>query len=183
MATKEQIEKFESLHAQLGSPPTKTETRNFKKMNCAEAYEEVGLLIAKVKIHGLFRFTPAPGMATPRQLRRYETVARRAGTPVTVEDIERAKAMTSEALNRKTVGVMRDHQIRLDSLGVTPSDWRLERGFYDPDLLRQGQQDAAARRQKREEEFGVRERVRNIGNPKKSEKVHPYEKATGSAGR
>jgi hypothetical protein len=96
-------------------------------------------------------------MATGRQLVYFSKLRHRLGEPVTPAELDAAKALTTPDMQRLNNDTMRRLQEHNDAHGVPVPAWRLDRGLYDAEVVREGQRAAAARQAERRAE--TRERI------------------------
>jgi hypothetical protein len=122
-------------------------------------------------------FYVAPkGMATAPQLAYFSKLRHRLGEPVTPAELETAKALTTADMQRLNNDTMRRLQEHNDTHGVPVPAWRLARGLYDPERVREGQRAAAARQAEGRAETRERVERRQAERPRRRRtQVYPGE--------
>lgn len=152
-ATANQTRYFRGLFAEAGIPLSSTRLKRFKALTSTEARTAISSAQEEVALYGIAAYRAPHGMATAAQLSYFMNLSRRLGTPVTDESIEAHKLLSTEAMQKVNNDIMRCLQDRNDAHGVPLPAWRLERGLYDSDTLREGQRAAAARQAARRAEI------------------------------
>ena len=120
----------------------------FKAMTVGRASLEIQRVKQELDAFALATYKSLPGMATARQLRYFSKLRHRLGEPVTTGEIEELKQKSIFHMQQINVETMRRLQEKNDANGVRLPAWRLERGLYDADVLREGQVGQQSARQR-----------------------------------
>lgn len=152
-ATANQTKYFRGIFAQAGIPLSSTRLKRFKALTSTEARAAISSALEEVALYGIAAYRAPHGMATAKQLAFFMNMSARLGTPATEENIEAHKLLTTEAMQQVNNDTMRTLQDRNDAHGVPLPAWRLKRGLYDSDTIREGQRAAAARQAARRAEI------------------------------
>jgi len=151
-ATANQTRYFRGIFAKAGIPLSSTRLKWFKGLTSTEARTAISSALEEVALYGVAAYRAPHGMATAPQLAYFMKMRRALGDPATEESIEAHKLLTTEAMQQVNNDTMRALQDRNDAHGVPLPAWRLERGLYDSDTIREGQRAAAARQAARRAE-------------------------------
>ncbi|WP_156370185.1 hypothetical protein [Frigoribacterium sp. Leaf164] len=148
-ATGKQVAFFERLALRSGRPLNLIELRRFRDLDSDIASQKIAALKDLVEERELKDFVGIPGQATGLQLVYYARKRRLLGDPLTPREIRELKTRSTAELGESISQCERLLQGQADDAGRTPADWRLARGFYDPERLRAGQQRASENNRQR----------------------------------
>lgn len=169
-ATSAQVRLFRALFAEAGIRLPSSRLRRFKAMTVGRA--SVAIQEAKVELDAfqLSSYVAPTGRSTAKQLAYFVNLSRRLGHSLNDEDIDCLKILTAAEMQQANNDMMQMLQNRNDDKGVPLPAWRLERGLYDSERLRAGQQAAAARQAAKRAETDRRIIDRQQTNPRRAEK-------------
>lgn len=173
-ASAAQVRYFEALFTKAGLVLASSRLRRFKAMTMGQASLEIQRVATELKAHAVADYRAPAGMATAKQLSYFSKLKHRLGEPVTPLEIDNLKTLTTAEMAMHTSITMQRLQHDNDANGVPLPLWRLERGLYNPDDLRDGQRRAAARQADRRTEIEMRIRARQESTPGRRE-IYPGE--------
>lgn len=168
-ATSKQAAFFERLALRSGRPLNLTELRQFRDLDSVMASRKLAALKDLVEERELKDYVGTPGQATGLQLAYYARKRRLLGDPLTPGEIRELKTRSTAELRESISQCEQLLQGQADDAGRTPADWRLARGFYDPERLRAGQQRASEKNRLHPA----------TGMPRSTSPLTDYEIATG----
>lgn len=171
LATIGQVRRFREIFADAGIGLDAARLRKFKNLTKENASKAITTAEEDSALWAVAAYRAPRGMATAPQLAYFMKIRRALNNPATEADIEHCKGLTwteMQTVNRETVQAYGDHQ---DALGITPSAWRLERGWFDPEALREGQRAATARQAARRADIEARVAQRQHQKPQKRHAV------------
>lgn len=179
-ATVKQVAFYRGLYVRAGMPLHGSRLKAFKMMTVGMASLEIQRVKQELDTFALATYNSPSGMATARQLRYFSKLRHRLGEPVTPGEIEELKQKTTSQMQQVNVETMRRLQEKNDANGVPLPTWRLERGLYDADFLREGQRRAAARQAEKWADVEARiqkrqEQASEQRPPSKRKQVYPGE--------
>jgi len=155
-ATVKQVAFYRGLYVRAGVALPGSRLKAFKTMTVGMASLEIQRVKQELDAFALATYNSPPGMATARQLRYFSRLRHRLGEPVAPGEIEELKQKSASQMQQVNVGTMRRLQEKNDANGVPVPTWRLERGLYDSDVLREGQHQAAVRQAEKRAEVEAR---------------------------
>jgi len=174
-ATAAQVRLFRALFAEAGVALAASRLRRFRALTVGQASLMIRRTREELQAAALASYAAPPGMATVRQLTYFSNLRHRLGEPVSDADIDAAKALTSADMQRLNAATMKRLQDRNDAFGIPVPDWRLARGLYDSELVREGQRAAAARQEAKRKETRERVQRRQAEHPRRERIAYPGE--------
>jgi hypothetical protein len=170
LATAKQVRLFKALFAKAGVNLAPSRLRRFKNLTVGNADKMIKRTLAEFDAYNLSTYDAPTGMATGPQLAYFVKLSKRLGYALTADEIEKLKTLTTSEMQEVNGDVMKSLQLKNDRNGVPLPAWRLERGLYDSQVLREGQRAAAARQAEHRAEVGARILDRQQAHPRKKGK-------------